>query len=40
MKFPKYIKINNYAIKLKKDKYSSFKFMYSLNLVELEILKT
>ena len=34
-----YIKINNYAIKLKKDKQPLFGPIYSLDLVMLEILK-
>ena len=40
IKFLKYTKINNYAIKLKKNKQLSFKRIYSLGLVKLEILKT
>ena len=33
-------KINKYAIKLEEDKQSSFSLIYSLQLIELEILKT
>lgn len=35
-----YIEINNHTIELKKDKQLFFKFIYSLKLVQLEILKT
>ena len=35
-----YIKMNNHAIKLKKDKQLLFESISSLNLVELKILKT
>ena len=40
MKLLKNIGINEHVIKLKKDKQPLFKFIYSLKLVELEILKT
>lgn len=36
----KQIKLNNHAIKLKDDKQSSYRLIYSLNLVELKTLKT
>ena len=39
-KLSKYIKINNYIIKLKEDKQPFFNLIYSLELVELETLKT
>ena len=39
IKLLKYTKINNYAIKLEKNKQSLFNSIYSLELVELEILK-
>lgn len=39
MELPKYIKINDYTIKLKKSKQLSFELIYSLELVNLEILK-
>ena len=38
-KLLEYIKINNYAIKLKKSKQLLFRLIYSLELVELKILK-
>ena len=38
--FLKYTRINNYTIKLEKDKQPSFKFICSLKLIELKILKT
>ena len=39
IKFPKYIKINNYTIKRKKDKQLFINLIYNLKLVKLEILK-
>ena len=38
--FPKNNGINKYAIELKENKQRLFEFIYSLGLVELEILKT
>ena len=40
IEFLKYIKINDYTIKLKKSKQLFFSSIYSLKLVELETLKT
>ena len=40
MVLPKYIKLNEYAIKLKDDKQSSYEWIYNLGSVELETLKT
>ena len=40
MKFSEHTGINDYAIKLEKSKYPSFRPIYSLGLVELETLKT
>ena len=37
---PKYIRINNHTIELKKDKHLSFGLIYSLELVKLKTLKT
>ena len=39
-KLLKYIKINNNTIKFKKNEQSSFGFIYKLELIKLEILKT
>ena len=38
-KFPKYTKINNYIIELKKGKQLFFRLIYNLSLIKLEILK-
>ena len=38
-KFPKYIKINNHAIKLEDNQQLSYGLIYSLKLVELKTLK-
>ena len=40
VELPENIRINEHAIKLKKDKQPSFGLIYNLELVELEILKT
>ena len=40
MELSKNTRMNKYAIKLKEDKHPLFRFIYSLGLVELEILKT
>ena len=39
IKLLKYININNYIIKFKKNKQSFFKLIYSLKLIKLKILK-
>ena len=39
MKFSKYTNINNYLIELEKDKQSFFRLIYSLEPIELEMLK-
>ena len=39
VKFLKYIKINNYIIKIEKDKQLFFRFIYSLKPIKLKILK-
>ena len=38
--FFKYIKVNNYVIKLEKNKQPLFKSIYSLKSIELKIIKT
>lgn len=38
-KFSRYTRINDHIIELEKDKQSLFKLIYSLDLVELEMLK-
>ena len=40
IEFPKYTKINDYAIKLKKDKLLFFSLIYNLEFVELKTIKT
>ena len=40
IKFLEYTRINNYIIKLEKDKQLLFRFIYTLKLIELEISKT
>ena len=40
IKFLKLIKINNYAIELKKNKQSFFNLIYNLNLIKQKMLKT
>ena len=40
VKLPKYIRINDHAIELEESKQPSFRLIYNLGPVELEVLKT